>query len=137
MELLSPIVGGILIGLAASILFHFKGRIAGISGIVSGLIDPNKSGDKKWRLLFIFGILFGALVTMQLMPERRSVEIDGSLITMVLAGFLVGIGTRLGGGCTSGHGVCGMARMSTRSFVASVIFVSAAMLFVAISRHLY
>lgn len=125
---LSALIGGALIGVAASLLLLGSGRIAGISGILGGLLTPTP-GDRLWRALFLLGLLaagvFGALFAPQLIGSSpRSVPV------LVAAGLLVGIGTRLGNGCTSGHGVCGISRLSPRSIFATVTFIAAGMIVV-------
>ena len=130
----SAAIGGALIGISAVLLMLFTGRIAGISGIVAGLINPHAS-DRIWRFAFIAGlitapiasVLFGFGVPAPQMPE--------SYITIVVAGLLVGFGTRLGSGCTSGHGICGIARLSQRSIVATAVFMVAAIVVVALTHH--
>ncbi len=124
MEGFTPLLsslGGILIGLGAVGLLYFNGRIAGISGIVAGVLRP-KPKDTLWRVLFIGGMLVGALLIRWLHPAALAIQIDVSYATVLLGGFLVGIGTRIGNGCTSGHGVCGVGRLAPRSIVASTIF---------------
>ena len=132
---LSGFIGGALIGLAASALMLFTGRIAGISGIFGGLIAP-AAHDRNWRLAFIAGLiaapLIAALATASPLPIPA---MPASLTLIAIAGLLVGFGSRMGGGCTSGHGVCGIARLSARSMVATVIFMVAAIATVAIMRH--
>ena len=126
-------IGGTLIGLAVTLLMLTTGRIAGISGIVDGLISS--AGGKGWRAAFVAGLilaplggnLFGFTLPMPQMPSSRAV--------IVVAGLLVGFGTRLGSGCTSGHGVCGVARLSPRSIVATLIFMGTAVIVVAIAGH--
>lgn len=126
MENFTPIastIGGILIGLAAAVMMAGNGRIAGISGIFRGAVFP-KSGDFLWRALFIGGLVLGGVVLFQAQPEWFAISIDRSLFVVAAAGLLVGFGTRLGNGCTSGHGVCGLARFSIRSLVATVTFMA-------------
>lgn len=137
MEGFTPVlstIGGILIGLAAISLLLFNGRIAGISGIVAGILHPEK-GNSLWRVVFIAGMLVGAMLIRWLHPEALAIEIDVSNAAILLAGFLVGIGTRIGNGCTSGHGVCGIGRLSIRSIVAVVIFFGSAAITSWIIRH--
>jgi hypothetical protein len=133
--ILPALVGGCLIGLAASILLLFNGRIAGVSGIVSGLVTPRR-GDTSWRALFVTGLVAGGL----LLPLIRSEPFHGlgatSYPVLVVAGLLVGFGARLGGGCTSGHGVCGVSRLSPRSLIATLTFMAAGALTVFVVRHL-
>jgi uncharacterized membrane protein YedE/YeeE len=129
----SAAVGGVLIGLAVAILLILNGRIAGISGILAGVLKPTK-GDTAWKLAFIVGILVAPLlfITFVYTPE---VTIATSTPLLIAAGLLVGFGTRLGSGCTSGHGICGMARFSRRSMVAVVIFMLVAFITVAVINH--
>lgn len=117
------LAGGMLIGLAASLLVLGIGRVAGISGIVGGLLDTGR-GDRSWRLLFVAGLVLAPFAwrAVGTLPEMR---VETSLPLVLIAGLLVGYGTRLGSGCTSGHGVCGIARRSTRSIVATGIFMTA------------
>lgn len=117
-----PLIGGLLIGIAVTILLLFNGRVAGISGIVSGLISPSRK-DKIWRFTFILGMLAGGGVLKILTPEVFINSSGRSFGAIALAGFLVGIGTVMGGGCTSGHGVCGVSRLSLRSILATIIFI--------------
>ncbi|MEQ5127170.1 YeeE/YedE family protein [Providencia zhijiangensis] len=129
----SAAVGGVLIGLAVAILLILNGRIAGISGILAGVLKPTK-GDTAWKLAFIVGILVAPLlfITFVYTPE---VTIATSTPLLIAAGLLVGFGTRLGSGCTSGHGICGMARFSRRSMVAVAIFMLVAFITVAVINH--
>ena len=129
----TSLAGGLLIGLAASMLLLFSGRIAGISGIVGGLLRPRKS-DVAWRLAFVAGLLAAPLVFLMAAPLPQ-VQIDASTATLTVAGLLVGVGTRYGSGCTSGHGVCGLSRGSPRSIVATVSFMAAGFLTVYLIRH--
>jgi len=131
----AALVGGTLIGLAALLLLLCNGRIAGISGIMGGSLQPAR-GDLLWRVLFFFGLLTGGLVTLWWWPAALDIRIDVSTPAVILAGLLVGLGARIGSGCTSGHGVCGVGRLAPRSIVASAVFVSAAMLTVYVVRHL-
>lgn len=131
----AALAGGILIGLAALLLLLINGRIAGISGIMGGSLEP-KRGDLLWRVLFFFGLLGGGLIMLWLRPVALDVRIDVTTPAVILAGLLVGFGTRIGSGCTSGHGVCGVGRLAPRSIVAVAVFVSAAMVTVYIVRHL-
>ena len=126
--------GGLLIGLAASCLLLFNGRIAGISGIVAGLLRPHK-GEVAWRVAFVAGLLLTPLAWRATVGLPAS-RLDAGSLTLVVAGLLVGIGTRLGAGCTSGHGVCGLARGSPRSAVATGAFMLAGFCTVYIVRHL-
>lgn len=126
-------IGGILIGLASLGLLYFNGRIAGISGIVGGLLQPNR-GDILWRALFVVGLFTGGLVLLLAYPSAFPSEVETSTLGLIAAGLLVGIGTRIGSGCTSGHGVCGMSRLSPRSFVATLTFMAAGAVTVFIVR---
>lgn len=123
----SALIGGAFIGLAAVVLLWCNGRIAGISGIVSGLLQPAK-GDSGWRICFILGLLIGAACYLWLTPPAFEPRTGFSNIKLIVAGLLVGIGTSLGSGCTSGHGVCGVSRLSIRSIVATVTFLGTGML---------
>jgi uncharacterized membrane protein YedE/YeeE len=127
------LAGGLLIGLAAAIFLLFNGRIAGISGIVGGLLRP-VSGDIAWRIAFITGLVASPFVFGLALP-LPNVRIEAGTFTLVIAGLLVGIGTRYGSGCTSGHGVCGLSRRSPRSAVATVAFMSAGFATVFVVRH--
>ena len=129
----ASLAGGILIGLATALLLLANGRVAGISGILGGLLRPSR-GDITWRVTFILGLFVAPLVwlTMGAMPPA---QIDHSPALLAAAGLLVGIGTRFGSGCTSGHGVCGIARLSPRSLLATVCFLAAGFVTVFIVRH--
>lgn len=131
----SAVVGGALIGLSAALLVFFKGRIAGISGIVGGLLRRNGTGEYGWRIAFVTGLV-GAPLVFRLFFQLPQTRIDAGWGTLVLAGVLVGFGTRLGSGCTSGHGVCGLSRLSPRSMVATLTFMGAGMATVFVSHHL-
>lgn len=123
----NPILGGILIGVAASLMMLFNGRVTGISGIVAGVIQPKKL-DLSWRVSFLIGLLFGGIVLRLLRPEVFLQSSSALWGDYIFAGLLVGFGTLLGNGCTSGHGVCGISRMSVRSIMATVIFITFGML---------
>jgi uncharacterized membrane protein YedE/YeeE len=131
---LLSLTGGLLIGVAAISLLLSHGRIAGISGIISGILHPEKE-DSLWRVVFILGMLAGALLIGWFHPDALAVEIDVSPAAILLAGFLVGMGTRIGNGCTSGHGVCGIGRLSVRSIVAVIVFFSCAAITTWFIRH--
>jgi uncharacterized membrane protein YedE/YeeE len=131
---LSAAIGGGLIGLSAVMLMLLTGRIAGISGIFGGLLDL-KAGDKDWRIAFIAGLILAPLLAGWIGYGMPSPKLPSSWTVIVAAGLLVGFGTRLGGGCTSGHGICGVARLSPRSIAATVIFMLAAIATVAVTRH--
>ena len=125
--------GGLMIGLAVSLLIVFKGRIAGISGILGGLLHAN-TVDVAWRVAFLAGLVLAPMVY-GYFGSLPTVEIAANTTTLVIAGLLVGLGTRYGAGCTSGHGICGVARLSPRSLVATAIFMVSAMLTVYVVRH--
>jgi uncharacterized membrane protein YedE/YeeE len=128
------LAGGALIGLAAAMLYLLVGRIAGVSGIVGGLLPP-ASGDTRWRVAFVLGLLAGPLLAV-LLTGRSGVGAPAApLPVLIVAGLLVGVGTALGGGCTSGHGVCGIARLSPRSLAATGIFIAVAVATVFVVRH--
>ncbi|HEV3476153.1 MAG TPA: YeeE/YedE family protein [Rubrobacteraceae bacterium] len=131
---LSGLVGGVLIGLAAAMLLLLNGRLSGISGIVGGMMAP-KTSDVGWRAAFIVGLLLGPFIYILVTGGALLLEMQASVPVLVVAGLLVGFGTRLGSGCTSGHGVCGIARLSKRSIVATAVFFVVAMLTVFITRH--
>ena len=128
----TSLAGGILIGLAAAMLVLLNGRIAGISGILGGLLAARR-GDTAWRVAFVLG-LFAAPLVMLLYATAPRIDADAG--TLVVAGLLVGVGTSYGSGCTSGHGVCGLSRLSPRSLVATLAFMAAGVASVFIARHL-
>jgi uncharacterized membrane protein YedE/YeeE len=119
----SALVGGALIGLAVSLFLLLTGRVTGISGIVGGLLSP-RPGDVLWRILFVLGLVMGGVLAAFVMPLQVAFDAPRSLTAIVVAGLLVGFGTRLGNGCTSGHGVCGISRLSTRSIVSTLTFMA-------------
>lgn len=131
---LSALAGGALIGLSASLLLLFNGRTAGISGIAGGLLAPVR-GDVGWRLAFLGGMVVGGVLLRRVWPQVLGAPVLTAPVGLVLAGLLVGFGTRLGNGCTSGHGVCGLSRGSTRSLVATLTFMGTAGLTVFLVRH--
>ena len=131
----SALIGGALIGLSAALLLFLNGRIAGISGIVSKALFPEQRGDMGWRLFFLVGLVLGPLVSRLIDGNAVLFRIETSLPVLVIAGLLVGYGTGLGGGCTSGHGICGLARLSPRSALATVVFMVVAGMTVYIVRH--
>ena len=130
---LGALCGGVLIGLSAVLLMAALGRIAGISGIAGGLLT---GGDRGWRLAFVLGLLAGPLLLWWLRGDSGVGTPQVGLPWMALAGLLVGFGTRLGGGCTSGHGVCGVARLSPRSLLATAVFMVFGIATVFVLRHL-
>lgn len=139
MENFTPLpafTGGLLIGLSAVIMLFFNGRITGISGIMDGIVINSKSGDRVWRLCFLFGLIVGGFLFNILLPGSFVPREGFSLPLLVTGGFIVGIGTRMGSGCTSGHGICGIARFSRRSILATVIFMLTGGITVYIIRHM-
>lgn len=128
------LAGGLLIGLAAALLILFNGRIAGISGIVGGLLRPAR-GEFAWRLAFVLG-LAAAPLAWRAFGATPALHVAAGTTTLVVAGLLVGLGTRLGSGCTSGHGVCGISRGSTRSLAATATFMAAGFAMVFVVHHL-
>lgn len=125
--------GGILIGIAAAIFLLFNGRIAGISGILGGLLTPSQGGA-SWRIAFLLGLIIAPLTWMAV-AALPAIEINAGYPSLIIAGLLVGIGTRYGSGCTSGHGVCGLSRLSVRSLVATLTFMAAGFVTVFVIRH--
>jgi uncharacterized membrane protein YedE/YeeE len=131
----SALAGGMLIGLATAMFVLLNGRIAGISGVLGGLLQPMR-GDIGWRVAFILGLV-GAPLVYALIAAVPAVQIDAQYGALIAAGLLVGIGTRYGAGCTSGHGVCGLSRLSPRSMVATAMFMAAGFVTVFLVRHLF
>jgi hypothetical protein len=132
---ISALIGGLLIGVSAALMLLLKGRIAGISGILGGLLHPS-AGDASWRALFLVGMLSAPLAYLLWTGHLPQVNATTSYRTLVIAGLLVGFGTRLGSGCTSGHGVCGLGRRSRRSVGATVTFMTMGAVTVYVTRHL-
>ena len=130
----TSLTGGVVIGLAAALLLLVNGRVAGISGIVGGLLRP-RPGELAWRLAFMAGLLMAPLVY-AMAAQRPPITIDAGYPLLIVAGLLVGIGTRYAGGCTSGHGVCGLSRLSPRSLVATLSFMAAGFATVYVVRHM-
>ena len=133
----ASLIGGLLLGVASAVFILINGRILGISGILGGLLPP-KVGDIGWRVAFLLGMLAAPTVFMALAPSGLASEprIDAGFWTVIAAGLLVGIGTRYASGCTSGHGVCGLSRLSPRSLVATLSFMGAGLFIVYIVRHI-
>lgn len=131
----SALAGGLLIGTSAALFVVIYGRITGISGIVGGLLQSTR-GDTAWRISFVAGLLAAPLLYSAVTGAMPSVEIEAPLGLLIVAGLLVGFGTRLGSGCTSGHGVCGIARRSPRSLVATAVFMASGIATVFVTRHL-
>ncbi|VVT10695.1 conserved membrane hypothetical protein [Roseovarius sp. EC-HK134] len=132
---LMSFAGGVLIGLSAVLLMFFQGRIMGATGILSGLITGGVPGDKIWRAAMVVGMIAGPLLMLGLTGQMPAVEVPISLPMILIGGFIVGIGVTFGSGCTSGHGVCGLARLSPRSFVATLTFMVVAFATVYVLRH--
>jgi len=133
----ASLAGGILLGVASALFILLNGRVLGISGILGGLLPP-KTGDAGWRVAFVLGMLAAPLVFGLLAPAgfMQAPRIDAGMGAIVAAGLLVGLGTRYGSGCTSGHGVCGLSRLSPRSLVATLAFMGAGFAMVFVIRHL-
>ena len=131
----SALAGGVLIGIATAMLVLLNGRIAGISGVIGGLLKPAR-GDVAWRAAFVIGLL-GAPLVYLLFSTLPKLQIDADYGALIAAGLLVGVGTRYGSGCTSGHGVCGLSRLSPRSLVATAAFMGAGFFTVFVIRHLF
>jgi len=130
--------GGVILGIASALFILVNGRILGISGILGGLLAP-KPGDVGWRIAFVLGLLAAPAVMGMLAPAGSisPPRIEAGFLTVAIAGLLVGFGTRLGSGCTSGHGVCGLSRLSPRSLVATGTFMAAGFAIVFVMRHLF
>ncbi|NQV70539.1 MAG: YeeE/YedE family protein [Pseudohongiella sp.] len=131
----SALIGGVLIGAAATFMLWANGRIAGISGILGGILFPVKS-EIVWRILFIAGLLSASLAYMFFSGASLDISVQTTPLLTAVAGLLVGFGTRMGSGCTSGHGICGIARISKRSFLATVVFIGAGVVSVFLLRHI-
>jgi uncharacterized membrane protein YedE/YeeE len=132
---LNALLGGLIIGIAATIMLLFNGRVTGISGIINGALYLPK-GDTVWRLCFIGGLLVGGIISNHIAPEAFTFEVDRSFFQIIAAGFIVGFGTIMGSGCTSGHGVCGISRLSMRSIIATLSFIISGVITVYIFNHL-
>lgn len=131
----SAAIGGALIGLSAVLLMLSTGRVAGISGIFAGLLNW-RGEDKRWGIAFLGGLILAPILAGLIGYGMAQPRLPSNWAVIVVAGMLVGFGTRLGGGCTSGHGICGIARLSPRSIAATVVFMAAAIVTVAVTRHL-
>ena len=133
----SSLSGGVILGVASALFILLNGRVLGISGILGGLLPP-KAGDTLWRITFLLGMFAAPTIFNILAPSEfiTSPQIDANLMMLIIAGLLVGIGTRYASGCTSGHGVCGLSRMSPRSLIATLAFMSAGFVTVYVIRHL-
>jgi uncharacterized protein len=130
----SAAIGGVLIGLSAVLLMLSTGRIAGISGIFSGLLNM-RGEDKGWRVAFIAGLILAPVIAGLIGHAMAPPKLPANWAVIIAAGLLVGFGTRLGAGCTSGHGICGIGRLSPRSIVATIVFMVVAIITVAVTRH--
>ncbi|SDN60131.1 YeeE/YedE family protein [Afipia sp. GAS231] len=131
---LSAAIGGVLIGLSAVLLMLLTGRIAGISGIFGGLLDW-RGEDKGWRIAFVAGLILAPIIAGAIGHGMAPPKLPANWVIITAAGLLVGFGTRLGGGCTSGHGICGIGRLSMRSITATIVFMTTAVITVAITHH--
>lgn len=131
----SALLGGLLIGFAITVLLLFNGRMAGISGIMNGIFYAPKA-ETQWRVVFLSGLVTGAFLFQKISPELLTLRTGYPLWLLALGGFLVGMGTRLGSGCTSGHGICGIANLSMRSIVATLIFMTSGFISVYVVRHI-
>ncbi|EGR4486630.1 YeeE/YedE family protein [Vibrio cholerae] len=129
------LIGGMLLGISATLMLLMNGKIAGISGILTGLLTP-KSRDFAWRLLFVVGMISGGVIGVKLSGHAVPTDFGVSGILLATAGLLVGVGTRLANGCTSGHGICGIGRFSKRSIVATCVFMVVAAITVFVRLHL-
>lgn len=134
MSIVQPLLGGILIGLASIVILKAHGRVAGVSGIVGRLLRP-APGDVAWRAAFGIGLLLAGVVASWLAPQSLAIEGTPGVLGVIASGLLVGFGTRLGNGCTSGHGVCGVSRLSRRSLAATLTFMFAGAVTVYVVRH--
>ncbi len=130
------LAGGVLIGLSATLLLWLNGRVAGVSGILNGVLFP-KTGDVAWRAAFLVGLIVAAGLYMALVPGASLPRTDFSRPGLIVAGLLVGFGTRMGNGCTSGHGVCGLGRLSMRSLAAVMTFMATAIATTFVMRHVW
>lgn len=133
-DIVMAVIGGALIGLAAVLLLAFNGRIMGVSGMLGGLLA--RSEGMGWRAAFLGGSIAAPLL-LAVAGYRPAVEMQAGPVVLIVAGLLVGVGTSLGSGCTSGHGICGIARLSPRSLVATAVFMSVAIVTVALTRHVF
>jgi uncharacterized protein len=133
----AALMGGLFIGVSASLLLWLTGKIAGISGIANGAIWAKTSDDRTWRVLFVIGLVVGGIIYVAMFPDVIQARSGYPLWLVGVAGLLVGFGTALGSGCTSGHGVCGLARLSLRSLVATLTFLGAGIVTVFVLRHLF
>lgn len=136
-DIVNALIGGALIGISATLLLRLNGKIAGISGIFESSLFEPKAKSSRWKILFIFGLVLGGLILKLTNPEFLTNSLNQPYYFPILGGLLVGFGTRLGGGCTSGHGVCGISRFSKRSIIATLSFMLAGILTVALIRQIF
>lgn len=122
-SILNPLIGGVLIGLSSSLMLGALGRVTGISGIIGYSLKLPEKAD-LWRYFFVLGLILGGIFLKALKPELFNYQFNFKMVTYIVAGLLVGFGTRLGSGCTSGHGVCGISRVAKRSLLATVVFMA-------------
>ncbi|MCC1493846.1 YeeE/YedE family protein [Cognatishimia sp. F0-27] len=127
--------GGVLIGIASTLLMLFAGRIMGATGVLAGLFQPASGSDFAWRAALLAGMVSGPALVWLVSGEMPAIEVPVSTPALVIGGLIVGVGVTFGSGCTSGHGVCGMARLSPRSFVATAVFMASTLATVFIIRH--
>ena len=132
---IQALLGGVFIGIAVSLMLYWNGRVTGISSIIHGSFQAPR-GDRAWRVMFVLGLVSGGLLIKMLHPELLQSQLASPLWTVPLAGFLVGFGTILGSGCTSGHGVCGISRFSPRSLAATLCFMASGVVAVAVFKKL-
>ena len=135
-NLLGGLIGGALIGIAASLLLLLNGRIAGVSGILDGIVGSTSGTERFWRVAFVVGLICGAAIY-SFAAGGLAIELRARNLTLIVAGLLVGFGTKLGSGCTSGHGVCGLARRSPRSLAATITFIASGALTVFVTRNVF
>ena len=131
----ASLIGGVIIGLAALLLMLTHGRVMGVSGILGGIVMPSDKSDIRWRVLFVIGMLAGPFAVIHLLDRPVDIMPAASGMILPVAGFIVGLGTAIGSGCTSGHGVCGLARLSSRSLVAVGAFMATGIATVFLVRH--
>lgn len=134
-DIVNALIGGGVVGFSVSLMLLLNGRVTGISGIVNGTLSPTK-GDVLWRLYFIIGLILGGFVIYQNNAQKFENTLNSSWINLVIAGLLVGFGSVMGSGCTSGHGVCGISRRSPRSIIATLVFMFAGLVSVLVYRRL-
>lgn len=133
---ISGTIGGVLLGLSAIVLMGGIGRVAGISGIFGAFMSRTWTGENSWRWMFFAGLVGGTMVTaLAIGVDRSSIQFPGDMLTMAVSGVLVGVGAAMGSGCTSGHGICGISRLSPRSFISTGVFMAVAVVTVFVMRH--